>query len=58
MLDLDPGKYGAFLWPAFGITALVIGWMIVDSLSRAQHWRKEVARLEAQRDALKDQSRP
>jgi heme exporter protein D len=58
MLDLDPGKYGAFLWPAFAISALVIGWMVVDSLSRAQRWRKEVARLEAGRDEAEDSSRP
>jgi heme exporter protein D len=49
MLDLDPGKYGAFLWPAFAISAFVIGWMVVDSLSRAARWRKEAERLEALR---------
>lgn len=58
MLDLDPGKYGAFLWPAFAISVLVIGWMVVDSLSRARHWRKEVERLEALRSDAKDPSRP
>jgi heme exporter protein D len=58
MLDLDPGKYGAFLWPAFGISALVIGWMVVDSLSSARRWRKEVQRLEALRSETKDPSRP
>lgn len=58
MLDLDPGKYGAFLWPAFAISALVIGWMVVDSLLSARRWRKEVQRLEALRSEMKDPSRP
>ena len=58
MLDLDPGKYGAFLWPAFAISALVIGWMVTDSLSSARRWRKEVQRLEALRSDVKDASRP
>jgi len=58
MLDLDPGKYGAFLWPAFAISALVIGWMVIDSLSSARRWRKEVQRLEALRSETKDPSRP
>ena len=58
MLDLDPGKYGAFLWHAFAISALVIGWMVIDSLSSARRWRKEVQRLEALRSDVKDASRP
>ncbi|MEY4249595.1 MAG: hypothetical protein RJA87_1228 [Pseudomonadota bacterium] len=58
MLDLDPGKYGAFLWPAFAISALVIGWMVIDSLSSARRWRKEVQRLEALHSDVKDASRP
>jgi heme exporter protein D len=58
MLDLDPGKYGAFLWPAFAISALVIGWMVIDSLSSARRWRKEAKRLEALRSDVKDSSQP
>lgn len=58
MLDFDAGKYGAFLWPAFAISALVIGWMVADSLMRARHWRKAALQLEAQRAEAKDQARP
>ena len=58
MLDLDPGKYGAFLWPAFAISALVIGWMVVDSLSSARRWRKEAQRLEALRSDVRGTSQP
>jgi len=58
MLDLDPGKYGAFLWPAFAVSALVIGWMVVDSLLSVRRWRKEALRLEALRSEATDQLRP
>lgn len=26
--------YGAFVWPAFGVTVLALGWMAVDTLHR------------------------
>jgi heme exporter protein D len=35
----DFGKYAPYIWPAFGATALVFGWMIADSLLRARKWR-------------------
>lgn len=46
MLDLDAGKYAAFVWPAMAATALVFGWMIADSLVRARRWRREAERLD------------
>jgi heme exporter protein D len=48
MLDLDAGKYAAFVWPAFAVTALVFAWMVIDSLARARRWRAEVQRLEGE----------
>jgi heme exporter protein D len=45
MLDLDAGKYAAFVWPAFAITAVVFAGMIADSLARARRWRREAERL-------------
>lgn len=42
MLDFDAGKYAAYVWPAFAITALAFGWMIADSLARARRWKREV----------------
>jgi heme exporter protein D len=41
MLDLDPGPYAAFLWPAYGLTALVFIGMIAASLNHARIWRKK-----------------
>ncbi|MDO8902623.1 MAG: heme exporter protein CcmD [Phenylobacterium sp.] len=46
MLDLDASPYGAFVWPAFAITALVFIGMIAGALAHARHWR---ARTEALR---------
>ena len=46
MLDLDMGKYAAFVWPSMAISALVIGWMVADSLLRARRWRRAVEQLE------------
>jgi heme exporter protein D len=40
MLDLDAGKYAAFVWPAYAISAVVIGAMIVFSLRHAARWRR------------------
>ena len=33
------GKYAAFVWPAYGLSALVLLWMVFDSLGRARRWR-------------------
>ena len=33
------GKYAGFVWPAYGITALVLLWLVFDSLGRARRWR-------------------
>ncbi len=48
--SFDMGKYAAFVWPAYAISALVLAGMILDSLSRARRWRREVERLKAEGD--------
>jgi len=48
MLDLDAGAYAAFVWPAYGVTALVVLGMIVSSLGYARRWK---ARAQAGQDA-------
>ena len=45
-LDLDMGRYAAFVWPAFALSALVIGALAADTLARARRWRREAERLE------------
>ena len=34
------GRYGAYVIPAWGLSAAVLVWMVVDSLWRARHWRR------------------
>lgn len=46
MLDLDMGRYGAFVWPSYAVTALVLLYLVASSLVRARKWRAEVERRE------------
>ena len=45
--DFDMGKYAAFVWPAYAVTALMLAALIADSLVRARRWRREAERLKA-----------
>ena len=38
--NLEVGRYAVFIWPAYGITALTLLALVVDSLLRAARWRK------------------
>ena len=40
MLDFDAGRYAVFVWPAYGLTALVFLGLTLDSLLRARRWRR------------------
>ena len=37
------GGYGAYVWPAFGISALVLGWLLVSSLRRLRGLERALA---------------
>ena len=39
-------RYAPFSWPAYGVTALVFAWMVIDTLWRARRWRRRVDDLE------------
>ena len=52
MLDLNAGKYAAFVWPAYALSVVVIGALITDTLVRARGWRLEVEAREAAQDAV------
>jgi heme exporter protein D len=49
MIHLDMGRYAIYVWPVYAITAVVLLWMLADSLLRARRWRREVERLERER---------
>jgi len=50
MLDLDMGAYAAFVWPAWGISAVVLAALIVRTVAGARRWKRELERLEASRE--------
>jgi heme exporter protein D len=37
-------KYAVFVWPAYGVSALVFLWMVADTLIRARRWRDRAER--------------
>jgi heme exporter protein D len=39
-------RYAAFVWPAYGVTAVVFAMMLLDTFLRARGWRRRVSRLE------------
>ena len=49
MLDLDMGKYAAFVWPAWGMSALVLATLAARAVLAARRWRAALKRLEAAR---------
>jgi len=49
MLDLDMGKYAAYVWPAWGVSAVVLGVLAARALLAARRWSAELKRLEAER---------
>ncbi len=52
MLHFDAGKYALYLWPAYGLSALVLIALVADSLARARRWRRAA---EKGRDKLSQQ---
>ncbi|MBM3533661.1 MAG: heme exporter protein CcmD [Alphaproteobacteria bacterium] len=43
---LDMGGYGTFVWPAYGVTALILMLLVIDSVARLRRRLAELARLE------------
>jgi heme exporter protein D len=54
MLDLDMTPYAAFVWPAWGVSALVLAALTARAVIASRKWKRELARLEA--NAATDQS--
>ena len=45
-LDLNMGRYAGYVWPAYTVSAVLIGALVASSLLRARRWRAEVRRRE------------
>lgn len=43
---LAMGGYGGFVWPAFGVTALVLVWLLVASLRRLRANERQLTRMQ------------
>lgn len=48
MIDLDMARYAAFVWPAWGISALVLAALAVRAAAAARRWSAELKRLEGE----------
>lgn len=47
MPDLDMGPYAAFVWPAWGISIVVLGALVIRAVRAARRWSRALAALEA-----------
>jgi heme exporter protein D len=46
MPDLHAGKYAAYIWPAYGVTALVFAILIIGALRHARRWRRKAEEMQ------------
>lgn len=46
MFDLDMGRYAAFVWPAWALSAAVLAGLAARALIAARRWSVELKRLE------------
>ncbi len=46
MLDLDMGRYAAFVWPAWALSAIVLAALAARAVIAARRWSAELKRLE------------
>jgi heme exporter protein D len=49
MPDLDMGRYAAFVWPAWGLSAIVLAALAARAVLAARRWSAELKRLEDER---------
>ena len=46
MIDLDMGRYAAFVWPAWALSVAVLAGLAVRAVIAARRWSAELKRLE------------
>jgi heme exporter protein D len=54
MLDLDMTPYAAFVWPAWGVSALVLIVLTIRAVVASRKWKRELARLEPEQTPLSE----
>ena len=50
MLDLDMSPYAAFVWPAWGVSAVVLAALAARAFTASRRWTRELDRLETAAD--------
>ena len=50
MLDLDMTPYAAFVWPAWGVSALVLIVLTIRAVIASRKWKRELHRLDIAAD--------
>jgi heme exporter protein D len=40
MIHLDAGRYALYVWPAYGLSAVVLVLITAESLAGARRWRR------------------
>lgn len=56
MLDLDMSPYAAFVWPAWGVTVVVLAALVVRAVTASRNWKAELKRLEAEKNGSQDET--
>ena len=46
MFDLDMSPYAAFVWPAWGISVVVLSAVVIRAVAASSKWKAELKRLE------------
>ncbi|MFC5344763.1 heme exporter protein CcmD [Brevundimonas staleyi] len=46
MLDLDMSPYAAFVWPAWGISVIVLTAVVARAVTASRKWKAELKKLE------------
>ena len=54
---LEMGGYAWFVWPAYGLTVVVMVWMVVDSLRGLRADRRALDALQAGKDGRSERNR-
>jgi heme exporter protein D len=39
-MDFHVGKYGAYIWPAYAITAATFAFLVWSSIAHARRWKR------------------
>lgn len=56
MIDLDMGAYAAFVWPAWGISAVVLTALAVRAVVASRRWNAELRQIDKDAPASRAQA--